>query len=174
MTWFRNTITGYIFPQATGKLSRILLPIYQYVGEDALLTGFESLLGWSMPAGFTLEAAASYVQGTIRANDEPLPFMPPLQGRLAIGYSPVDWFVEAEARMAGSQERTGQFEQPTDGYAVLGLSGGLRLTFAGRLHVVTLHLENIGDTVYRNHLSRVKEIMPEAGRSLRATYRVVF
>ncbi len=174
VTWFRNTIAGYIFPQATGKLSRILLPIYQYVGEDALLTGFESLLGWSMPAGFTLEAAASYVHGTIRANDEPLPFMPPLQGRLAIGYSPVDWFVEAEGRMAGSQERTGQFEQPTDGYAVLGLSGGLRLTFAGRLHVVTLHLDNIGDTVYRNHLSRVKEIMPEAGRGLRATYRVVF
>ena len=174
VTWFRNTIAGYIFPQATGKFSRVLLPIYQYVGEDALLTGFESLLGWSTPAGFTLEAAASYVHGTIRANDEPLPFMPPLQGRLAIGYSPVDWFVEAEARMAGSQERTGRFEESTDGYAVLGLSGGLRLTFAGRLHVVTLHLDNVGDTVYRNHLSRVKEIMPEAGRGLAATYRVVF
>jgi len=174
VTWFRNTIAGYIFPQATGKLSRILLPIYQYVGEDALLTGFESLLGWSIPAGFKLEAAASYVHGTIRATDEPLPFMPPLQGRLAIGYSPVDWFVEAEGRMAGSQERTGRFEESTDGYAVLGLSGGLRLTFAGRLHVVTLHLENLGDTVYRNHLSRVKEIMPEAGRGLGVTYRVVF
>ena len=174
VTWFRNTIAGYIFPEATGKLSRVLLPIYQYVGEDALLTGFESLLGWSMPAGFTLEAATSYVQGTIRATDEPLPFMPPLQGRLAIGYSPVDWFVEAEARMAGSQERTGRFEEPTDGYAVLGLSGGVRLTVAGRLHVVTLHFDNIGDTVYRNHLSRVKEIMPEAGRGLGATYRVVF
>ncbi len=174
VTWFRNTIAGYIFPQATGRLSRTLLPIYQYVGEDALLTGFESLLGWSMPAGFKLEAVASYVHGTIRATDEPLPFMPPLQGRLAIGYSPVDWFVEAEARMAGSQERTGRFEQSTDGYTVLGLSGGLRLTLAGRLHVVTLHLENLGDTEYRRHLSRVKEIMPEAGRGLRANYRVVF
>ncbi|MCY3611581.1 MAG: TonB-dependent receptor [Gemmatimonadetes bacterium] len=174
VTWFRNTIAGYIFPQATGKLSRILLPIYQYVGEDALLTGFESLIGWSTPAGFKLEAAASHVHGTIRATDEPLPFMPPLQGRLAVGYSPVDWFVEAEARMAGSQERTGRFEEATDGYAVLGLSGGLRLTVAGRLHVVTLHLENLGDTEYRNHLSRVKEIMPEAGRGLGVTYRVVF
>ena len=174
VTWFRNTITGYIFPQATGKLSRVLLPIYQFVGEDAVLTGFESLLGWSMPAGFKLEAVASYVHGTIRATNEPLPFMPPLQGRLAIGYSPVDWFVEAEARMAGSQERAGRFEEPTDGYAVLGLSGGVRLTVAGRLHVVTLHVENLGDTEYRRHLSRIKEIMPEAGRGLRATYRVVF
>ena len=173
-TWFRNTIEGYIFPQATGRLSRIRLPIYQYVGEDAVLTGFESLLGWSMPAGFKLEAVASYIRGTIRATNEPLPFMPPLQGRLAIGYSPVDWFVEAEARLAGSQERTGRFEEPTDGYAVLGLSGGVRLTFAGRLHVVTLHLANLGNTEYRNHLSRVKEIMPEAGRSVSVAYRVVF
>lgn len=50
----------------------------------------------------------------------------------------------------------------------------MRLTFAGRLHVVTLQLENLGDTEYRNHLSRVKEIMPEAGRSISLAYRVVF
>ena len=173
-TWFRNAISGYVFPQATGELSRILLPIYQFVGEDAVLTGFESVLEWSEPAGFRVEAVASYVRGTMRATNEPLPFMPPLQGRLAIGYSPVDWFVEAETRMAKSQERTGRFEQSTDGYAIFGLSGGVRFTFGGRLHVVTLHLENLGDTEYRHHLSRVKEIMPEAGRALSVSYRVVF
>ena len=174
VTWFRNTIAGYTFPQATGKRSRVQLPIYQFVGEDAVLTGFESQFGWSLPAGFKVEAAASYVHGTLRATDEPLPFIPPLQGRLAVGCSPVDWFVEVETRMAGSQTRTGRFERPTDGYAVLGLSGGVRLTLAGRLHVATLHVENLGNTEYRNHLSRVKEIMPEAGRSISVTYRVVF
>ena len=174
VTWFRNSISEYVFPQATGRLSRVRLPIYQFVGEDALMTGFESVFGWAMPAGFRVEAAASYVRGTIRATNEPLPFIPPLEGRLAVGYSPVDWFVEAEARMAGSQERTGQFEQPTDGYTILGLSGGMRLTFAGRLHVVTLRVENLGDTEYRNHLSRVKEIMPEAARALNVSYRIVF
>ena len=174
VTWFRNTIAGYIFPQATGELSRILLPIYQFVGEDAVLTGFESELGLAMPAGIKVEAAASYVHGTLRATDEPLPFIPPFQSRLAVSYSPVDWFLGAEMRMASSQKRTGRFEEPTDGYATLGLSGGMRLTFAGRLHVVTLHLDNLGDTEYRNHLSRVKEIMPEAGRSISAAYRLVF
>ncbi|MDE0084063.1 MAG: TonB-dependent receptor [Gammaproteobacteria bacterium] len=174
VTWFRNAISEYVFPQATGRLSRVRLPIYQFVGEDALMTGFESVFGWAMPAGFRVEAVASYVRGTIRATNEPLPFIPPLEGRLAVGYSPVDWFVEAEARMAGSQERTGQFEQPTDGYTILGLSGGVRLTFAGRLHVVTLHIENLGNTEYRNHLSRVKEIMPEAARALNVSYRIVF
>ena len=174
VTWFRDSISEYVFPQATGELSRVRLPIYQFVGEDAVMTGFESVCGWTMPAGFRLEAVASYVQGTIRSTNEPLPFTRPLEGRPAVGYSPVDWFVEAEARMAGSQEWTGRFEQPTDGYAILGLSGGMRLTFAGRLHVVTFHIENLGDTEYRNHLSRVKEIMPEAARAPNVSYRIVF
>ena len=35
-------------------------------------------------------------------------------------------------------------------------------------------LTNLTDVEYRNHLSRVKEIMPEAGRGLSLSYRVVF
>ena len=174
VTWFRNAIAGYVFPLETGELSRVRLPIYQFESKDAVLTGFESVLGWLMPGGLQLEAVASYVRGTIRVTDEPVPLMPPLQGRVAIGYSPVDWFVEAEARMAAHQERTGMFERPTDGYAVFDFLGGVRLTLDGRLHVITIRLENLGNTEYRNHLSRVKEIMPEAGRALSVSYRVVF
>ena len=50
----------------------------------------------------------------------------------------------------------------------------MRLTFAGRLHVVTPHFENLGDTEHRNDLSRVKEITPEAARALNVSYRIVF
>ena len=173
-TWFHNSIAGYVFPLETGELSRVRLPIYQFHGEDALLTGFESALAWLMLDELEVEAVVSYVRGTIRSTDEPLPLMPPLQGRVAIGYAPVDWFVEAETRMAAQQERTGAFETPTDGYRVFDLSGGVRLTLGGRLHVITIRLENLGNTEYRNHLSRVKEIMPEAGRALNVAYRVVF
>ena len=173
-TWFHNSIAGYVFPLETGELSRVRLPIYQFESENASLTGFESALGWLMLDEVEVEAVVSYVRGTIRSTNEPLPLMPPLQGRLAIGYAPVDWFVEAEARMAARQERTGAFETPTDGYAVFNLSGGVRLTLDGRLHVITVGLENLGNTEYRNHLSRVKDIMPEAGRALGVTYRVVF
>ena len=173
-TWFRNSITGYVFPLETGELSRVRLPIYQFEGENALLTGFEGTLRWLLLDAVEVEAVASRVLGTIRSTDEPLPLMPPLQGRLAIGYAPVAWFAEAELRMAARQDRTGAFETPTDGYTVVGLSGGVRLTLNGRLHVVTVRLDNLGNTEYRNHLSRVKDIMPEAGRAASFAYRVVF
>ena len=76
--------------------------------------------------------------------------------------------------MAARQDRIGEFETATDGYTVLNLSAGARVTLGGRLNVLTLSLDNATNTEYRNHLSRVKEIMPEAGRGLSFTYRVVF
>jgi iron complex outermembrane receptor protein len=122
----------------------------------------------------TVEAVASYVRGRIDATDEPLPLIPPLQGRFAMGWAPRTWFVEAETRVAARQDRTGPFESATDGYAVFDLSAGIRITVRGRLNVITVRGENLGNAEYRNHLSRVKDIMPEAGRSISVAYRVVF
>ena len=174
MTVFRNAISGYVFPLETGELSRVRLPIFQFHGEDAVLAGFESALEWAAVGDLTVEAVASYVRGRIEATDRPLPLIPPLQGRFAVGYAPRAWFIEAETRVAARQDRTGPFESATDGYAVFDLSAGIRITLRGRLNVITVRGENLGDTEYRNHLSRVKEIMPEAGRSVSVAYRVVF
>ena len=99
---------------------------------------------------------------------------PAVAGRFAVGFAPRNWFAEAETRVAARQDRTGPFETPTDGYAVFDLSAGIRITVGGRLNVITVRGENLGNTEYRSHLSRVKEIMPEAGRSVSVTYRVVF
>ncbi|MDE2804327.1 MAG: TonB-dependent receptor [Gemmatimonadota bacterium] len=174
MTVFRNAISGYVFPLETGELSRVRLPIFQFHGEDAVLAGFESAFEWAAVGDLTVEAVASYVRGRIEATGEPLPLIPPLQGRFAVGYAPRAWFVEAETRVAARQDRTGPFESATDGYAVFDLSAGIRVTVRGRLNVITARGENLGNTEYRNHLSRVKEIMPEAGRSVSVAYRVVF
>ena len=62
----------------------------------------------------------------VRHDETTHPANAPLQGRLAVGYSPVDLFVEPEARVAARQERTGIFERPTDRYAVFDLLGGVR------------------------------------------------
>jgi len=57
---------------------------------------------------------------------------------------------------------------------VLNFSAGARITLGGRLNVLTASLNNAANTVYRNHLSRVKEISPEAGRGISLAYRIVF
>ncbi|MEK9508919.1 TonB-dependent receptor [Gemmatimonadota bacterium Y43] len=172
---FRNSVAGYLYPRETGEISpRTQLPIYQYTGADALLVGFESGLEIALGDRVAVDGTLSWVRGTLVDDDEPLPFMPPLNGRVGLRYDTPVWFAGAEARLAAQQDRLGEFETATDGYAILGLSAGLRTTLGGRLHTLTLRLDNATDETYRNHLSRTKEIMPEAGRGVSLVYRLVF
>lgn len=174
LTGFYNRISGYIYGEETGKLSRVLLPIYQFQSNDALLTGFEGSLDGDLGRGFALRAVVSSVRGTLTDKDRPLPLIPPVRGRVGLEYARPTWFMGMETEMAEGQDRIGTFESPTDGYTVFNASAGVRVTLRGRLNVVTLSLDNVTNTEYRNHLSRIKELMPEAGRGLSMTYRVVF
>jgi iron complex outermembrane receptor protein len=174
VTGFYNDIKGYIYGEDTDRLSRVLLPIYQFQGNDAVFRGFEASVDVDLGRGVALEAVASSVKGSLKDTEQPLPLVPPLKGHTALKYERPQWFVRAEAEAAARQDRIGEFETATDGYAVLNFAAGARLTVGGHLNVVTLSLDNAMDSEYRNHLSRIKEIMPEAGRGLSMTYRVVF
>lgn len=174
LTGFYNRIRGYIYGEETGRLSRVLLPVYQFQSSDALLAGFEGSLDWDLGRGVALQSVVSSVRGTLTETDRPIPLIPPLHGRVAVEYERPLWFVALETRMAAEQDRVGPFESATDGYTVFGAAAGARITLAGRLNVLTVSLDNIANREYRNHLSRVKEIMPEAGRDISVTYRVVF
>ncbi len=174
LTGFYNDIRDYVYGEDTGRLSRVLLPIYQFRGSDAVFSGLEGTLDVDLGRGLALEAVGSSVKGSLKGTEKPLPLVPPLKGHTALKYERAQWFIRGEAEMAARQDRVGEFETPTDGYTILNVSAGTRLTLGGRLNVLTVSLDNATDTAYRNHLSRVKGIMPEAGRGLNVTYRVVF
>ena len=174
VTGFHNNIKHHIFGADTGRLSRVRLPIYQFRGSDAVFSGFEAGVDVDAGRGLALEVVASSVKGSLKETGHPLPLVPPLKGHVALKYERPSWYVRGEAEMADRQDRVGEFEQPTRGYTVFNVAAGVRLTLGGRLNSLTLSLVNAANTEYRNHLSRVKEIMPEAARSLNVIYRVVF
>ena len=174
VTGFHNDIRNHIYGEDTGRLSRVLLPIYQFRGNDAVFSGFEASVDVDTGRGLVFEGVASSVNGSLKETDRPLPLVPPFKGHVALKYERTSWYLRVETEMAARQDRVGEFETPTDGYTVLSAAAGARLTVGGRLNVLTLSLDNAANTKYHNHLSRVKEIMPEAGRSLSVVYRVVF
>ena len=174
VTGFYNAISGYIYGRRTGETSRVQLPIYQHRGNDAVLAGFEAAVDGDLGRGWAFHGAASYVRGELEDTRTPLPLIPPMQGRVAVEHEHPAWFVRAEAEIAAEQDRVDEFEMPTDGYAVLHAAAGVRFAVAGRLNVITASLRNATNQTYRNHLSRVKEIMPEAGRGLSIAYRVIY
>jgi iron complex outermembrane receptor protein len=189
---FRNGLTGYVFPRNTGLLGRQdARPLFQFTGRDAVLAGVEGSAELSITRALVIDATASFVRGTLRgtpdslpadadlgrparAGSRDLPLMPPLQGRLGARFERPRWFGGAGLRAAARQERLGDYETPTAGYAVADLSAGLRLVGGARLHTLTLRVDNLLDQEYREHLSRVKQIMPEARRNVSLLYRVTF
>lgn len=177
---FRYDVDGYVHavdtgetewgPGEEGRLAR-----YQFRGQDARLTGAEVSSSWRLGDSWQLAASASRVIGTLtKGGSQPLPRIPPLTGHLDLTWERPGWFVRATARGASRQDRLGEFETGTAGYAAADLAVEWSRLAGTRFHVVVLRLENAFDAEYRNHLSRIKSIAPEAGRNLSLMYRLHF
>jgi iron complex outermembrane receptor protein len=91
-----------------------------------------------------------------------------------VRYERAKWFVGAGAQIAAAQERLGDFETRTAGYSIADLAAGIRLLAGSSLHTLTLRVDNVTNRAYRDHLSRVKDIMPEPGRNVSLLYRFTF
>jgi iron complex outermembrane receptor protein len=173
---FRNDISDYIFPRNTGQYSlrRGDLLQYQFVGQDVLMWGFEGLWRWSWTPRWTSDGTVSFTRGRLDSGDD-LPYMPPLQGRLGVRLAARDNVnVGVATRFAAAQDRAGEFESTTDGYAVLDLSAEWHGVALGILHTLTFGIDNLMDSEYRRHLNRVREVMPEPGRNLRLLHKLYF
>lgn len=188
---FRNDMSNYVFPRNTGEVGRQgNRPLFQYVGRDALLSGVEGEAHVQLAERLTFEATASFVRGTVESRGDSipvggdltdlapasgnLPLMPPLNGRAMLRYEQGAWFAGVGTRLSARQERLGDFETPTAGYALLDLQAGLRIPASFGVHSVTLRLDNALDKVHRNHLSRTSDVMPESGINMQILYRMIF
>ena len=191
---FRNQLDGYIFPSSRGRAETGTTgerPRFQYTNEDARFVGAEASIEWNVAPRIVLDAVGSLVRAefTSARADIPIlefgdtafvpasthpPLIPPPNGRLGIRYETPGWFASAATRFAARQDRTGDFEAPTAAYAVLDLVGGVRILHGGRLHTITVGVDNALDTEYRDHMSRIKELMPQPGASVNVLYRLAF
>lgn len=178
---FANRFDGYIFPRNTGRINpRNFLPIYATTGAPARMLGGEASFTASPARRLELEATASYVRGTFTDTDVPMPFIPPLRGTLGATYRLGALSAGATLHAAAAQDRVYRFadaamgtpEVTTDGYLTLDTFASLYLGGGSHLHTIDLVVENVTDAVYRDHLSRVRSIMPEPGRNVRLLYRV--
>jgi iron complex outermembrane receptor protein len=191
---YRNMLSDYVFPSSRGRAElgpQGGRPRFQYTNEDARFVGVEGELLVALTEWLRLEGTGSVVRARFTSDRAPIPvfdgvdttfvaasqdppLIPPAQGRVGLRIDQPGRFAGVGAKLVARQGRLGDFETPTDGYALFDASAGLRLVRGGTLHTITLRVDNAFDASYRDHLSRIKDIMPGAGRSVSLLYRMVF
>ena len=175
LTFFKTRFSDFIFISPTGAVDAGSgFPIFQYGAADADFTGFELHGDLNMREHFILEILADSVRAQNTSSDEPLPRITPTRVGAGLRYETDNFYVAAEARGALRQDRVAPFETETGGYTIYNVYGGITLAGKGILHRIGVRLENLSDKLYRNHISPIKDVIPQQGRNIQLTYRLLF
>ena len=188
ITYFRNAIDDYIFrnPISVDEFDERFghgleegeehdeFPVIEFTAADSLLQGVEAHTDVELGGGLDLELGMDYVRGQLRALDQPLPRIPPFRFRGGLRYHRSAFQAGGEISAVAKQARVFGEETPTAGYTLLRLFGSYSFGAGTVLHTVTARLENATDQLYRNHLSLIKDFVPEMGRNFKLVYAVQF
>ncbi len=170
---YANFIQDYIYGFLTGDVL-LAFPVRQFAATDARLVGLEASATYLVAEHVVLRASGDYVDARDTRNDVPLPFTPPLRGLVRATYEDRTCTGMAEVRMAASQTKLGDGDTPTASYAVVNLGFGVRVPQEGLVHSLSIHCDNVLDTVYRDHLSVIKDFLPQPARGFRLDYELQF
>jgi iron complex outermembrane receptor protein len=150
------------------------LAIVDFVSADAVLQGFEFHTDVQLTSRLFAEAGADYVYGVLTTDDSALPRIPPFKVRGGLRYQGEALQAGGQVLGAARQNRVSGLEVPTDGWATLRLYASYSFLGAGVLNTITARFDNATNTLYRNHLSLIKEQVPEMGRNFKLVYNVRF
>ena len=170
---FYYHINDFVFLAPTGDVEDGLI-VADYEQGTTRYTGAEAQFSAALHRLVWLNLGLDYVNAKLTETDTPLPRIPPLRGRAGIEFRYKNLLLNPEIVMANHQDRLFPTETPTAGYAMANLSGSYLIAENHRAHIIAFNFFNMGDTLYRNHLSFIKEFAPEMGRGFRLTYTLRF
>jgi len=146
----------------------------QYDQDNARFVGTEARFETELHPIVWLNLGLDYVNAELTSDNTPLPRIPPLRGRAGLEIRYKGLLLNPEIIMTNHQDRLFPNESRTAGYAVANLSGSYLVSHGHTAHILSFNFFNLGDRLYRNHLSFIKEFAPEMGRGLRITYTLRF
>ena len=146
---------------------------YQMRGVQTEISGGEVQMGYKGKI-IDITTDLSFVRGKNISDNDNIAFMPP--DKIGLLFS-----TKSNKHLTGSvriskvldQKNISEFETITPGYLLIDFFGSY--TFGSRegTHRLVFQINNLLDKTYYNHLSKIKSIMPESGRSFSLQYRVL-
>jgi iron complex outermembrane receptor protein len=148
--------------------------IVEFIAADSLVQGVEVHGDLMLTPWLFAELGMDWVRGVQRATSDPLPRMPPLRLRTGLRYQRSALQVGGEVLTVARQDRVVGTETETPGYGLLKLFAAYSFVSSDVTNTLTVRLDNATNTLYRNHLSLIKDVVPEMGRNLKLLYSAQF
>jgi iron complex outermembrane receptor protein len=168
-------LQNFVFTAFTGAIDPgSHLPIVNYAQAKSRFVGTEASVEARVAPTFWLSGKVDYVRAELTELNKPLPRIPPLRGTLGLDWRYKAFSVRPEMILVNRQARVFDNETPTAGYGLFNLNTSYTFVTKRAAHILSLSGQNLTDKLYRNHLSFIKTIAPEMGRSLRLTYALRF
>ena len=164
---FYNDISDYIYVSPS-RDRMDGFAVYNYMQQDSELYGGE--ISFDKKTGFdwlSYNTSLEYVFAE-SADGEALPFISPLTFNQVfnIDFSS-NYSFEIDFLAKAKQGRVSMFEEETDGYSILNLSGNWMTSFLENDLNIFWSVNNVFDTEYYDHLSRFKTAgIEEMGRNI--------
>lgn len=203
VTYFRNDIRDYIFrsplteeefeereEEFAGRFPGRTIPEHghgeggaeeedelafiEFVGADSLLQGIEAHADIRILDPLVAEIGVDYIRGSLKAAGAPLPRIPPRRLRGGLRYQWNAFQTGGEIIAAAAQDRLFGAETRTPGYTLLKLFAAYSFQTGAATSTITARVDNATNELYRNHLSLIKDLVPEMGRNFKLLYKVTF
>jgi iron complex outermembrane receptor protein len=173
LNYFYYHMKDFIFLAPTGEVEDGLTVAINTQGTSRY-TGTEARLDVGLHKNIWLLSQLDYVNAKLTDTDQPLPRIPPLRGRVGFEIDYKGFRFNPEAMMAKDQDLLFPTETRTAGYTVFNMNASYTFVQQHVAQTVSLSAFNLGDRLYRNHLSFIKDFAPEIGRGVRLTYSLRF
>jgi iron complex outermembrane receptor protein len=136
--------------------------------------GAEARLDVKLVRDLWLNLGFDVVDAQLSESRIPLPRIPPLRGRIGLDFRRGALTIRPEVVLANRQYQIFPTETETAGYAAGNVSATYIIATQHVSHMFGVNVFNVGDRLYRNHLSFIKEFAPEIGRGIRFSYTMNF
>ncbi len=183
---FYSYLQNYISAKIDSSIPRLFMPCQdpkvakQFVNLDkAMKYGFEMHISGQITPVLTYSLGAAYTRGQNLDADEPLPFIPPLEGIVTVRYRPLSgkFWSEISTRMVARKTRfaasVGEGEAP--GFTVLNVLGGWKIheyveLYGGVYNVLNRNYYEYLNRPYKN--MPIQGVLTEPGRSIVVNIRI--
>ncbi len=171
--FFYYNFSNFVFLAPTGEEDDGL-PVANFLQANSRFFGFDGRVDFQAVRNIWVRLGVDTVNARLTDLNSSLPRIPPARARLGLDFRPGRFSIQPELAMGSRQSRTFFDETPTPGYAVVNIRASYAIPTQHVTHIFSADAFNLGDRLWRNHLSFIKDLAPEIGRGIRFGYSMRF